>query len=428
VQLNEIAGRIFGEHTRLIAALVLGGLFVGLLVQATSGRTYTASARLVLDTEDPESPSESKVIADTAKAIATAPEQVRAALAAAHVRGRSPTAIAKDRISIRALGTSAVLKLSVSDRDRHVAAAVTNALAERVIEERTAVSNGRLRQVLSRLQERINGLNAKVAALNVQADALAVQLAHAGSAEQASSLRSQHDDVLQSRDLLIQRRSVVESERISLLSAGATRPRAGIISRATVPAHADAAPWLKKALSGALLGLIVAIGAAAAIETIRPTVAGSENLAKLLGAPLIGVLRSAYPGELRAGAEDLTPLSARLRLVGDAAGARDIGLVPADPSIDLTGLAIQLAASPRALQGVKIHTVDLDEVELDGRREAAVVLVSPTALKRRELLALERRLSLLSATLLGLITYREQDRRRWPWSKERDRVAVVASD
>lgn len=428
MQLNDIGRRIFGEHSRLIVALVVGGLVVGLLLQVTSGRMYSASARLVLDTADPKSQSESKAIQDTAKAIATSPAQVRAALAAAHVQGRNAVEIARHHVSIRALGTSAVLQLSVSDRDRGVAAALTNALAEQVIQARLAVSNGQLQRTLANLQARIDGLNSKIAALDVRADALAVQLAGVGSAAQASALRAQHDEVLQSRDLLIQQRNVAESERVSLLSAGATRPKPAIISRATIPKQANAAHWFRNALLGALLGLIIGIGAAAAIETVRPTIAGSENLAEALGTPLIGVLPSVYPGERRAAVEDLTPLGVRLRFVGNAAGARQIGLVAADPAVDLTGLATQLVAARSALDGLEIHPVDLDEAELDGRRETAVVLVSPTSLKRVELLALDRRLSLTSATLLGLITYQGPHERHWPWSEARDRVAVVAPD
>jgi capsular polysaccharide biosynthesis protein len=425
---NDIGRRIFGEHSRLIVALVVVGLVVGLLLQVTSGRMYTASARLVLDTADPTSPSESKAIQDMARAIATSPAQVRAALAAAHVRGRSAVEIARNHVSIRALGTSAVLQLSVSDRNRHVAAALTNALAKRVIETRLAVSNGQLQRTLRELQERIDGLNSKIAALDVQADALAVQLAQVGSTAQASVLRSRRDQVLQSRDLLLQQRSVAESERVSLLSSEGTRPKAAIISRATVPTQANAGHWLRNALLGVLLGLIIGIGVAAALETFRPTIAGSENLAEALGTPLIAVLPTVYPGERRTAVEDLTPLGARLRFVGDEAGAREIGLVAADRSVDLTGLATQLVASRRALNGLEIHPVDLDEAELDGRRERAVVLVSPTSLKQAELLALDRRLSLTSATLLGLITYQGPHERHWPWSEARDRVAVVASD
>ena len=83
MQLNDIGRRIFGEHSRLIAALVVGGLVVGLLLQVTSERMYTASARLVLDTADPKSQSESTSIADTGKALATSPAQVVEDLTAA---------------------------------------------------------------------------------------------------------------------------------------------------------------------------------------------------------------------------------------------------------------------------------------------------------------------------------------------------------
>jgi capsular polysaccharide biosynthesis protein len=425
---NDIGRRIFGEHSRLIVALVIGGLLVGLLLQVTSGGMYTASARLVLDTADPKSPSEAKAIADWATGIATAPGQVRTALAHAKIKDRRAADIAKNHVSISSLGASAVLQLSVSDRNRYVAAKLTNALAERVIQARVAFSNGQLQQAESKLQQRIDKLNSQIAALDVQLDSLAVQLARVASTAQASSLRSQRDALQQRRDVLLQQRNVAESELVSLISAGATRPKPAIISRATIPTHSSGVHWLRNAFLGALLGLIVGIGAAAALETFRPTIAGSENLAEALGTPLIAVLPTVYPGERRTAVEDLTPLGVRLRLVGDEAGAREIGLVAADRSVDLTGLATQLVTSRTALNGLEIHPVDLDEAELDGRRERPVVLVSPTSLKQAELLALDRRLSLTSATLLGLITYQGPHERHWPWSEARDRVAVVTPD
>jgi hypothetical protein len=308
-----------------------------------------------------------------------------------------------------------------------VAAALTNALAARVIDVRLAVSNGKLQQALSDLQARIEALNSKIAAFDVQADALAVRLAQARSEAQASSLRSRHDEAVQSRDLLIQQRGVAESERVSLISANAIRPRPSIISRATIPTN-PSGHWFTTALLGAVLGLLIGIGTAAAIETVRPTVVGSKNLAAALGTRLIAVLPSAYPGERRSVVEDLTPLGTRLRVVGDAAGAHEIGLFAADPSVDLVGLATQLATARGALNGLEIRPVDLDESLLNGRRGRTIVLVSPTRLKRAELVALDRRLSATSATLLGLITYHGPHERRWPWSKAQDRVAVVTRD
>ena len=315
MELNEMGRRIFRRHWRLIALCVglamAAVLLVGLVGGA--GATYTASARLLLDTQDPKSRQEATAIADWAKGIATAPGQVGMAIAHAKIKDRRAAEIANNHVSVRALGTSAVLQLLVSDRDRDVAAKLTNALAERVIQARVAYSNGQLQQAEESLQQRIEKLNSQIAASDVQLDSLAVQLARAASAAQASSLRSQRDGLLQSRDLLLQQRNVAESELVSLISAGATRPKPAIISRATIPTHSSGVHWLRNAFLGALLGLIVGIGAAAALETFRPTIAGSENLAEALGTPLIAVLPTVYPGERRTAVEALTPLGVRLR-------------------------------------------------------------------------------------------------------------------
>src|SRR5436190_3445607 len=155
MELRDIGGRIFGGHSRLIVLLVVGGMVVALVLQATSGRTYTASTRLVLDTADTTSRTDSQAVADTAKALATSPTQVREALERVGA-DRNAVEVAKAHVTVTSLGTSGVLELSVSDRDRRVATELANALAQRVIEARVAFSNGRLQQVLADLQKKID--------------------------------------------------------------------------------------------------------------------------------------------------------------------------------------------------------------------------------------------------------------------------------
>ena len=264
MELNEAGRRIFGQHWRLILCcifLVLVVIGLASLVRG-GGQTYTASARLVLDTDDPKTRSESTSIADTAKAIATSPAQVRAALKDAHVTGRDPFVVAEHHVSIRALGTSAVLQLSVSDRDRRVAAAVSNALAARVIRARLNVSNGQLQQVLTDLEQRIDGLSLKIASADTQIDSLNVQLASAKTRASSDALRRNRDAATRSRDFLAQQRAVLEAERVSLLSTDALRPKPSILSPATVPEHADASHWLSYVVLGTLLGLILGVGSA----------------------------------------------------------------------------------------------------------------------------------------------------------------------
>jgi hypothetical protein len=113
MELNEAARRIFGTHLRLIALWVILGFLVGALLHAGNERTYTATTRLVLDTPDARDRSDSTAIADMAKAIATSPSLVRAALDDAHITTRNPVDVARHHVSVTALGSSAVLDLSV---------------------------------------------------------------------------------------------------------------------------------------------------------------------------------------------------------------------------------------------------------------------------------------------------------------------------
>src|SRR5205823_5755082 len=80
VELNEAFRRIVLQHVRLIACFVITGLAVGALVHRATGKTFTTSARLALDTQDPASRTEAAAIADMGQAIATSPAQIRAAL------------------------------------------------------------------------------------------------------------------------------------------------------------------------------------------------------------------------------------------------------------------------------------------------------------------------------------------------------------
>jgi len=400
VELNDIGRRIFGAHYPIIVLLVVIGMAVGLLLVVTSSRTYTASARLVLDNQDTKSRSESTAIADTAKAIATSPAQVRAALERAGVRDRSAVEIAKRHVSISALGTSAVLQLSVSDRNRHVAAAVTNALAERVIRTRLAVSNGQLQQVLVGLQERIDELNTKIAELDAQADSLAVRLADATTAAGASALRGQRDGLLQSRDLLVQQRSVAESERVSLLSADATHPKPSIISRATVPGHADSSHFPSYLALGILLGLILGIGCAGVVELIRPTLVGGDAIARELGVAVLGAL----PNEpLAVAPRALHTIRARLRLTAEAAQVPDIGVVPLIRGVDLDDIAKLLAQDP--LAALSIRQLDVDETPSGVSGRLGLVVVCPSELEKAEVVDFGQFLSLTPQPVLGLITY-----------------------
>ena len=90
MDLNEAGRRIVVRHWSVIVFCICMGVGLTALMHIRDTVTYTASARLVLDTQDPESRAASAAIADTAKAIATSPSQVSDALRNADVPERDP--------------------------------------------------------------------------------------------------------------------------------------------------------------------------------------------------------------------------------------------------------------------------------------------------------------------------------------------------
>jgi capsular polysaccharide biosynthesis protein len=387
MELNEAGRRIFGQHWRWILGLVLAGVAVAALLHGGSVSTYTASTRLVLDTQDPKSRSESTSIADTAKAIATSPSQVRSALKDAHVTGRDPIDVAKHHVSIVALGTSAVLQLSVSDRDPRVAAAVATTLASRVIRARLDVSNGQLQRVLRQLEQRIDGLDRRIAGVGVDSQTLRASLA--------------------------QQRSVFEAERVSLLSTEALRPKPSILSPATPPRQADPSHWLPYLVLGTILGLVLGVGAAGLLETIWPTLVGGDALARAFETPLLGSLPR-EPKERDADA--LRRVKPRLVVAAEVAGVETVNLLATDSDVDLSRLANGLETAPADAfgpprrprdthSGLRIRPFNLRDSSPEVPGGVGLVVVSPTALKKAQLMDVSHLLNVASLPLLGLLTY-----------------------
>lgn len=419
MELNEAARRILGLHWRLIVVCVIIGAAAAPLVHVRSGTVYTSSTRLVLDTQDPKSRTESTAIADTAKAIATSPTQVSDALQGAGITGRDPSVVANKHVSVTALGTSGVLKLSVTDRDPKAAAAIANALAAAVIRTRLDVTNGEARRIAADLDGRISGLDARIAKLDARI---------------TNATGTLRDSLFNTRDVLSQQRSALQVERVGLLSTESARPKPSVISAASAPARADSKGVVTDAVLGGIIGLIVGLGLAALLESVRPTLVGGDALARELG--------SAYLGDVRDDDETATA-GIRLAVAAHSAGVANVGLLSAHGHVDLASLADRLAdavaatdpngapgRSPRAVVhsvvadepggrvprrrpenpvpaapgDLSVYPFNLQNVTRNGQGRIGVVLVAPPKLRKAELVETGRILAASRWPLLGVVT------------------------
>jgi capsular polysaccharide biosynthesis protein len=414
MELNEALRRTVGQHRALLALCLLVGLGLA-FVFAPHGTEYSASARLVLDLPDPVARQQSQAYSDTAKAIATSPSQVKTALRRAHLHRGDPVEFAKKHVSVTGLGSSGVIQLAVTDRNPRAAAAIANALASLLIQTRLKVSDGQSEQVFADLDRRTANLSEKISAAQDTVNRLSLRIAAGGS----PALRAKRDTAQRTLDFLVQQRSVLESERVSLLSATAERPRPSIISVATPPTAPEPSHRTVYIVLGLLLGLIGGIGLAGLRETIQPTVVGGDTLAGELDAALLGTFDS------RAASANATEIGARLRLAAEAADVGNVALVAAGEDIDLDGVAKALNASVAAQP---VHTngngdghdsarrlriaafSPLDPPSNNGAR-SGVVLVSRPVLKKTRLNDAAYLLKASRLPLLGVIAYDAPKRR-----------------
>lgn len=451
MELHEAARRIVGQHWRLILFLLLLGAGLA-AVHSGGARTYTASTRLVLDTQDPKTRAESIAIADTAAAIATSPAQVEGALRDAHVAGRDSVKLAKNHVSLRGLGASGVLELSVNDRNPRVARAVSNALAGRLIRTRQDLSSGEIEQALTRLDRQIESTNRRIAAADAASDYLDVQAATGSSSNGSGDLRAKRDAAARLRDFLAQQRGVLESERVSLLSTNALRPKPKIISPAALPRHPEPSRLVPDLILGGLLGFLLGAGLAGLLETMRPTLVGSDALAREFDTPLLGTLPS-NPDEDDP-RQDVAGIAALLRLAAEAAHVDHVGLVGTVPDLDLRRFAERLeegqaagldtvsaeandvrlagtveapgpgsslgkarpfaqnqtggrsSGADRGGSGLRIRSFSLQTASSNNGTSAGIVLVSPSTVMRAELVDVSNLLRVTPVPLLGLIVYK----------------------
>jgi capsular polysaccharide biosynthesis protein len=436
MELNDAFYRIFRQHLLVIlftvAVCATGAAVLGLGEKPS----YTASTRLVLDTQDPQSSTGSTVIGDTAKAIATSPVEVAAALSQAHIGDRNPTDVAK-HVSVSPLGTSGVLQLSVTDSKPAYARALANALAQQVIQTRSTVNTRRINQISADLDDRIRVLNQRIAAADAAIDQFNRQLAAGQTGSAAARLRAQVDSESRLRDFDSEQRGVLVSERLGLLSTDALRPQASVISRATSPQHADAGRQVPDLMLGLLLGLILGIGAAALIETFKPTLHGADMLAREFGTSYLGTIPTNAGEE---GADLATePITLVLRLAAERAGVRSVNLLAAVPDPGLTAAAANLEAAvngvarpdahpsepvsaggaqpyrPRRRERyepqapsplpLRVRTFGIDFPASRNGAPSGVVLVAPQSLRRSRVLEVKHLLSVMPVPVLGLITY-----------------------
>lgn len=400
MDISDAIRRVLFRHRVLI--VILTGTFAVLFFSLASGRTgaFNASSRLVLTSPEPGDVEAATSIADSAEAIASSPGIVAAVLAERDIDGSA--ARVAQVVSVEPIGSSGILQLTVSDQDPEAAADIANGLAERLVDVWDSTLGGDGGAVIDQLQQRIDEITIGQADVEGELARVTALLLVTSDPTSRERLVARQSWLTRQRDDLQQERVTLQTQFGILLVEQATQARPQIIDRASVPTERDATNAAPAAALGALLGLFIGLGVAAAIETYRPSLVGAEAVADALDVPVLGLLSD--PADLRE--RGLATLQAQLAAA--AAGAELVEVIPVGGKIPPEILDVLSFEGSGGTAGPSVSVFGTNgtiELARNGHRKVGLILVTPEVVKRSALRSIRDLRTMTSWPLLGIVAF-----------------------
>lgn len=397
--IDEAFDRVVRGHWLLILICLVLPTAAALYLGGRAPAMYEAVGRVEMGTTLASSTVESDALSSRALGIVTSPGVVQRALLYAGLNV-DPVQFAANDIAINTIGVSPVVEVTVTYQSPVRAARVAQSLTNQLLD----FANAGGRDVAT---ARIESLGTTIADLTAQRNALIPRLATA-SPGGVYSLQAQinalqttlADDLRQSSDLVL---------------ASATMSEAVLLDPVQTPTVALPSGTAQTAGLAALLGLILGIGLAALLETMRPTLRNPKAISSALGAPEIGHVGSGDP--LRPSNMDtFTPIADKMALLGLRHGSAKVMLLAVHKSDQARAaeLAQVLGANKKDEMNHRLQCAALNGQWREPGEHPAIVIFSPAKVRARELRPVHEMLESVDWPLLGVVTYD-----RPSWSKRR---------
>ena len=417
MDLNEAVRRIFLVHLKLILVCAVLGVIGGLAVTAVRPGQFTAATRLTLGGPGGGTLEDAVSAADGAEAFVTSRAVVEEAVQVVGL-DLDPLKLAKDSISVKTLGSSDLVQLEVTDTHPDVASALANALAQELVDRWADVSGGQSVGSLRPLQEEIGQIRDEVAEVDEKIDLLDSQIVPGSRSRQMQELEARRDALARRRDGLDQQRLLLESQLNQLLVDGASRSSPEVIDPAVAPGQPDPKHEVSTAALGGFLGFLIGICIAAVVESVRPTLAGSEAIADVLGVPMLGKMRA----DARGSAAEIQGPALKARLAAAGVNAKTVELVSVGPPIDLSPLSEAIVELEPVIDHgrppvvgangrLAVNRFGIDPAGSSRSNgstpgaQSALVAVLPSTIKRSDLRELIDLQEVTSWPLVGVVTY-----------------------
>ena len=305
--IEEILRRIVRAHLNTIIACALIPLALVALVELRTAPTFSAQVRLQTVSTAPGSSTEAEGLSSRVLALATTPQVVQKALAAAGRPDTSQDAVEASlhRITAVRLGESPVVVLSVLDDSAGNAAKTVNALSKQVI---TFMNQGN-RQPFDRT---LADAKAQTASALARRDRLQRELLTTDGLQARANLQVMLAAAQKDLDQ-------AEAQQGALVLSDVSRDQVVAVDASHPTVQRVASTLVPRSALAVLLGVLVGLALSVVAETLRPRIAGIRVMARALDAPVLG-----STGQRR------SPLAGSMSLAARRQGVETVVLVGVD--------------------------------------------------------------------------------------------------
>ncbi len=273
--LDELLRRIVRGHWFVITVCLLVPVAATLLLQTRAQPDYVATVRLQVSASAPMSTIEADALGSRVLALASTPSLVRTALDEAGLDPTDAKVVARDAVSTRRLGQSSVVELSVSRPSRREAVVLVGALATEVTTFMNDANRGKFEKTLAAVDKDLAAANARLSKVTQRLARARDPLAPRPDLEAAAGAAQAAVDQL-------------ADTKASMTVADASRDRVVVVDGGDPEVAPAPSALLPRTALALLLGLLVGLGLAVTLETLRPRLAGLRALARRFDAPVLG--------------------------------------------------------------------------------------------------------------------------------------------
>ena len=395
--IDEAAHRVVRGHWLLLLVCMLLPVVATVVIGNRVTPLYEAVARVQMGRDPAASNVQADATSERVLGIATSLSVVQAGLDAAGL-AVDPAKFARDHVDVRRVGVSSVVEIAVSEQDARRAAVIAAAITKSVLQfsnlgDQQTVADGR-----AELKEKLveNGQQRK---------ALVDQLS---KAEPGTVLAIQAQ-----LGALMASQTEYERQLSQLDIAELSRAKAVLLDPAREPSTPLPSDTRQKAVLALLIGALLGVGLAAARETIRPRLRGSQAIAHALDVPHLGHL----PGpdltdeRIRAAAGLVAD---RVALLAQRYDAERLFLIPVREADDTWGRRVAGYVQAEAVEHPhRLPCEVLDNRWVDAGESPVAVSLVPVHVLARDLEPMKALVAGLGWPLLGVVTYDAQSRRVW---------------